>query len=190
MPSYISYRGLVMNKRAFAISEAVGCFVIYAAAVYLHFAYTLSGGSALGLLFGAVNESVWEHVKIFSAAYAGWAILQLCWIRVPFRKYAVAKCIGLYSLMIGITAFYYAYTAITGTNIPAVDIISSAVAVIAAQLISYLGTTGDNRLEELFHPALMMIMLYYLMFFSFTVFPPRAELFRDPVTGGYGINGM
>ncbi|MBR1535303.1 MAG: hypothetical protein IJ639_13130, partial [Ruminococcus sp.] len=88
-----------MKNKTLAISEAVGCVVIYAAAVYLHFAYPLSGGSALSILFGAVNESVWEHAKIFSAAYIGWSILQLCWVKVRFSQYLVAKCIGLYLLM-------------------------------------------------------------------------------------------
>ena len=33
----------------------------------------------------------------------------------------------------------------------------------------------------------MLLTLYYLMFFSFTIFPPKTELFRDPVGGGFGI---
>lgn len=179
-----------MNKKAFAISEAVGCAVIFAAAVYLHFAYLLSGGSALGMVFGAVNESVWEHVKIFSAAYTGWAMIQLCWIRVPFRRYVAAKCAGLYFLMGFMILFFYTYTYFAGTNILWLDILSSFVTVAAAQFISFMGTTGDNRLGEYFAPALMLLMLYYLMFFSFTVFPPKLGLFRDPVFGGYGIEAQ
>lgn len=179
-----------MTERSLAISEAVGCAVIYAAAVYLHFAYQLSGGSALGMLFGAVNESVWEHVKIYSAAYAGWALIQLCWIKVPFRKYIAAKCAGLYFLMTFMIVFFYTYTAFAGKNIPWVDISSSFLVVIAAQAISFFGCVGDNRLGELFAPALMLIMLYYLMFFSFTVFPPKLGLFRDPINGGYGIDTL
>jgi hypothetical protein len=35
----------------------------------------------------------------------------------------------------------------------------------------------------------MLLMLYYVMFFSFTVFPPRSWLFRDPLTGGFGVRG-
>ena len=176
-----------MNKRALMISEIIGCAAIYSAAVYLHFAYTLSSGSALGLVFGAVNESVWEHVKIFSSAYAGWALLQLMWIKVPFRRYAVSKCIGLYTLMGGIICFYYAYTAIMGTGSPSVYIIFSVIAVILTQLLSFELTVSDNRLEEFFHPAMMLFLLYYLMYFSFSIFPPHAGLFRDPVSGGYGI---
>ena len=173
-------------KRRAATSEAVGAVAIYSAAVFLHFVNAFGGG-ALGLVFGAVNESVWEHVKIFSFAYVGWAILQLCWLRVPFRQYAVAKCIGLYLLMGGMIGFYYAYTAFTGGNILAVDILSSLVLLLLVQGLSYALEVRDGHLRELFVPAMLLLLLYYLMFFSFTVFAPRLPLFRDPVTGGYGI---
>lgn len=176
-----------MDKRAFAISEAVGCVVIYAAAVFLHFFYQLSGGSPLSILYGAVNESVWEHLKIFSAGYIGYALLQLCWLKAPFKRYVAAKCAGLYALMIAIAGFHYLYTAVIGRSIPLVDIISSAVIVVLAQLLSYVLMTGDNRIEDFFVPSLMLLLLYYLMFFSFTIFPPKLGLFRDPVSGGYGL---
>ena len=35
-------------------------------------------------------------------------------------------------------------------------------------------------------PAVFLLMLYYLMFFSFTIYPPKAELFRDPLASGTG----
>lgn len=178
-----------MNKRRVAFSEAVGCAVIYCAAVLLHFVYPLSGGAALSILFGAVNESIWEHLKIFTAPYIGWALLQLCWLKLPFRRYVAAKCIGLYVMMGAIIGFYYGYTALIGTSIPWVDIFSSLLTVIGVQTLTYALETADNRLGDYFAPALMLIMLYYLMFFSFTIFPPKAGLFRDPVSGGFGILG-
>lgn len=175
-----------MNKSKVTLSEAAGAAVIYAAAVYLHFAYRLSGGSALGILFGAVNESIWEHVKIFSGAYVGYSILQLCWLRLPFRQYLTAKCIGLYFLMGSMIGFCI-YTRFTGAPVYQADIISSLVIVILTQTLTFFLETGDNRLAEYFQPAVMLILLYYLMFFSFTIFPPKTDLFRDPVSGSCGI---
>lgn len=175
-----------MKKSSVALSEAAGCAVIYAAAVYLHFAYQLHQ-SALSIVFGAVNESVWEHVKIFSVAYTGYAMLQATWLGIPFRHYAVAKVLGLYLLMGGMIGFNAVYTAFTGRNIPAVDILSSLILVILVQLVTFLLETSSINLEEYFAPAMLMLMLYYLMFFSFTIFPPKAGLFRDPVSGSIGV---
>ena len=178
-----------MDKRRVAVSEAVGAVAIYSAAVFLHFAFGLSGRSALGMLFGAVNESVWEHVKIFSIAYTGWALIQLCWLKVPFKQYVVAKCAGLYTLMALIIGSFYLYTAFTGRAIFQVDIVTSALFTVFAQWLSFRLITGENRIRDYYMPALMLLGLYYLMFFSFTVSPPRIGLFRDPLSGDYGIPG-
>ena len=175
-----------MKNKCFAISEAAGCIVIFAAAVVLHFAFDIFGPGALTILFGAVNESVWEHVKVFSAAYVGYALLELLWIRVGFRRYVAAKCVGLYALMGGIIAFHYGYTLFTGKAVTWADIVGSAVIVALAQFLSYRLAQSDLPLQEYFAPAVFLLMLYYLMFFSFTIYPPKAELFRDPISGGFG----
>lgn len=176
-----------MDRKKAAISEAAGAVVIYAAAVFLHFVYPLSGASALSILFGAVNESVWEHVKIFTIAYSGFALLQFTWLDPPFRRYIAAKCIGLYALMAAMIGFFYLYTAFTGRAVWQVDVISSAVFVCAVQALTFYLETSQNRLSEYFAPAVMLLMLYYLMFFSFTIYPPKAGLFRDPISGIYGV---
>ena len=176
-----------MKKQAVALSEAAGCVFIYAVAVLLHYIYPLSRGSALSILLGAVNESVWEHTKIFSAAYLVWSVLQLCWLKVGFHRYVTVKCIGLYTLIGLIAGCYYAYTAFTGKSVLLVDILTSLAAVVLTQALTFLLETGDNRLADYFMPALMLLMLYYLMFFSFTAYPPKIELFRDPVSDTYGL---
>lgn len=179
-----------MKNKCFAISEAVGCVVIYAAAVVLHFSLNWFGPGALAILFGAVNESVWEHIKIFSVAYLGFALLQLLWIRVDFRRYVAAKTAGLYFLMGGIIALHYGAAAVAGEPPAWADIGGAAVLVILAQLLSYRLTVGRLSLREYFAPALLLLALYYLMFFSFTIYPPKTALFRDPLTGGYGYPGQ
>lgn len=174
-----------MSDKRLAISEAAGCAVIYGAAVFLHFMFPWFGPGALTILFGAVNESVWEHLKIFSAAYTGWALLQLLWVNVRFRQYVAAKCAGLYLLMGGIAGLHYGYSALFGRS-PAADILGAAVTVILAQLLSYRMTVSTKDYGEYFAPAICLLTLYYLMFFSFTVYPPKTELFRDPRSGGFG----
>lgn len=176
-----------MDKKSMALSEAAGCVVIYCVAVLLHFAYPLSGGAALSIVFGAVNESVWEHTKIFAAPYIGWALMQLCWLKSPFRQYVVSKVIGLYLMAGVIIGSAYLLSLFSEHPILFLDIAVSLVAVLAAQALSHYLETADNRLSDYFYPALMLLTLYYLMFFSFTIFPPKTELFRDPVGGGFGI---
>ena len=176
-----------MSERKFRILEIVGAPVIYLTATLLHFVYDLSGGSTLSILFGSVNESVWEHVKIFAVGYVLWSVIELLWVKPPFKKFVVAKTVSLYFLSIAIVTFFYAYNLFTKEPILWLDLLSSAVFVILSQYLSYRLITNDNDIEDYFPVAVLLLMTYFVMFFSFTVFPPKIDLFKDPVTGMYGI---
>ena len=184
--SEVGSGGRWMNNRSFVISETAGCAAVLAGAAFLHAAVPLFGSGALTILFGAVNESVWEHVKVLSAAYAGYALLQLMWIETDFRAYVAAKCAGLYLLMgsyIFLRCGCAAFMEETGT---VVAFLSAGAAVVFAQLLTFRLMESRLPLRDWFMPALFLLTLYYLMFFSFTVLPPKAELFKDPITGGFG----
>lgn len=176
-----------MNTKLFKRLTIIGIPVIYLIATLLHFVYDLTNGSVLSILFGAVNESVWEHVKIFAVGYVIWSIIELLWVKPPFKKFVTAKTISLYFLSLSIIVFFYGYNAILDGPFLWLDLLSSAVFVTLAQLISYKLITSENSIEDYFAVALMLLMLYFIMFFSFTVFPPKIDLFKDPVTGMYGI---
>ena len=176
-----------MKNKLFKTLSIIGVPVIYAIASALHFFYDLTNGSVLAILFSAVNESVWEHVKIFAVGFVIWSVIELLWAKPPFKKFIVAKILSLYFLSLAIIVFFYSYTTIIGEPILAVDLISSAIFVALSQYISYRLTLSDNNIEEYFIVCIMLIMLYFVMFFSFTLFPPEIDLFKDPVTGMYGI---
>ncbi|MDO4749001.1 MAG: DUF6512 family protein [Eubacteriales bacterium] len=178
-----------MNKKLFTILEFIGVPIIYLIASVLHFVYDWSGGSVLSILFGAVNESVWEHVKIFAVAFTLWTAIELLAVKPPFKKFVVAKTISLYFLSLSIIVFFYAYNLFTSKPILWLDLLSSFVFTLLSQTISYYLTTKENTITDYFPVAVMLIMLYFMMFFSFTVFPPKADLFKDPVTCMYGIIG-
>ena len=176
-----------MNERKFKTLEIVGVVVIYLIATFLHFVYDLSGGSTLSILFGAVNESVWEHIKIFAVGYVVWALIEILWVKPPFKKFVTAKTVSLYFLSISIIVFFYTYNLFTEEPILIVDLLSSFVFVALSQYISFRLTVSDNEIEDYFAVAVLLLMTYFVMFFSFTVFPPKVDLFKDPVTGMYGI---
>lgn len=178
-----------MNTKQFKTLEIIGAPVIYLIATLLHFVYDLSHGSTLSILFGAVNESVWEHVKIFAVGFVLWSVIELLWGKPQFMKFIVAKTFCLYLLSVLIIVFFYIYTFFTGEHIVVVDLVSSAFFVVLTQYISYRLIMSDKELSHYFVLACMLLMLFFIMFFSFTVFPPQADLFKDPVTGMYGIIG-
>ncbi len=178
-----------MKEKRYKILEFIGVPVIYLIATFLHFVYDLTDGSTLSILFGAVNESVWEHIKIFSVGFVLWSIIVLLSSKPPFYKFVVAKTISLYFLSLSIAVFFYTYTFFTKEPILVVDLLSSLIFVFLAQYISYRLVTSSNHIGEYFVVAVMLLMLFFVMFFSFSVFPPKADIFKDPVTGMYGIIG-
>ncbi|MEE0264599.1 MAG: DUF6512 family protein [Acutalibacteraceae bacterium] len=167
--------------------EIWGVFFVFISGTLLHFFYQWSNGSALAVLFGAVNESVWEHIKIFAVPYVVWSIMELAFSIPYFRQFVVAKVFGLYLLTALIISFFYLYTTILGTHILIVDIISVFIWIAAAHFFSYRVTTSEKDLRYLFPLCLGLLFLFMVMFFCFTAAPPHIELFKDPITGMYGI---
>ena len=176
-----------MNQKLYRTLTIIGVPVIYLIASALHFFYDLSNGSVLSILFSAVNESVWEHIKIFTVGFVVWSFVELFWAKPPFKKFITAKILSLYFLSLSIIVFFYSYTTVIGKAILAVDLVSSFIFVALSQYITYRLVTSENKSADYFAVAVMLIMLYFVMFFSFTLFPPKIDLFKDPVTGMYGI---
>lgn len=167
--------------------EIVGVFFVFISGTLLHFLYDWSDGSMLGVLFGSVNESVWEHIKIFAMPYIVWSVIELACSIPYFRQFIVAKVLGLYLLCGLITGFFYLYTMILGRHVLFIDITSVFMWIAIAHIFSYKATTSYKDLRHLFPLCLGLLFLFLAMYFSFTAVPPHIELFKDPVTGMYGI---
>lgn len=176
------------TKAEFLRMERFGTVFVFAAAVLLHFIYDISGHQAWSVIFGAVNESVWEHIKIFALPYVIWSFIELFCIRLPFKRFVVTKTATLYLIMIAIPLLYYAYTAALGTGYLWVDILISVLVTVLAFFCSYKIMTEVKNIEKFYPLALFMLAVYYIMFAFFTAAPPKIFLFQDPVTGVYGIS--
>lgn len=176
-----------MNIKLFRGLEIAGTVFIFLLATALHFAYELTDGSVFSILFGAVNESVWENTKIFLIAYSVWAVVELLVSNVHFKSFVAGKTAGVYALGLFIIISHYLVKAFTGRTILWLDIALSVVGIILAQLLSYRLAVDHKASKQYFYPALVFLSLFFICIFSFTVFPPHIELFRDEQTGFYGI---
>ena len=157
----------------------------------LHFTFEFSGGwMPLGVI-SAVNESVWEHLKLAFWPAVFWTIIEFFFVQKPARNtspgFIFAKAIGAYIMPLVIVAIFYSYTALTGHSILAIDLSSFVIAVVTGQVISY-KAWSSLRLSGGFNLlGLAMLVIGGLLFAIFTFYPPGAGIFQDPVTGGYGI---
>lgn len=174
------------NKIVF-IYELIGVVFIIFLGSALHFTFALSGNQPIVGAFSAVNESVWEHLKL-----AFWPALLLTVIEYPLLRKAAnnfftAKAIGAYLMVTIIPLVFYFYTALSGKSIFAIDISSFLVAVIIGQLLSYKLLTYRQLTGNLNKIFVAVIILLALAFIVFTYYPPQLQIFKDSLTGKYGI---
>ena len=152
----------------------------------LHFTFEWSGNQPLVGVFSAVNESVWEHLKIAFWPALLYLIFEYRYLYKKSNNFFFAKTLGIYSIMIIIPAIFYSYTIFFEENL-IIDIGSFILAIIIGQLISY-RLLINKKLAKIYElMSLVVLIILALAFVVFTFYPPQLQLFQDPNTGEYGI---
>jgi len=176
------------TERKFAFGyELAGIVFIVIVGSMLHFTFELSGHQPVVGVFSAVNESVWEHLKLGFWPALVWALFEYRSIRESTNNFFFAKTVGIYLIPIVIPILFYSYTAVIGESVLVIDILTFVVAVIVGQLVSYKLLTYGKLPDMLNNISLVALVLLGVAFVLFTFHPPHLSLFRDPVTGEYGI---
>lgn len=154
----------------------------------LHFLYDLTGGSVLFAPFSAVNESTWEHMKLLYFPMLVYALIQSRF----FRERKDFWCVKLTGSLIGLTLIPVSFYTLGGVFGSTPDWVNIAIFFISAAVAFFVETQlfkkGDLpcRVPLL---ALTIIVLIGVMFVVFSFCTPQIPLFRDPLSGRYGIGG-
>lgn len=176
-----------MSNRRTLFYELAGIIFIIAFGSVLHFTFEWSGRQVAVGVFSAVNESVWEHLKLGFWPAIAFALFEFKQLRKTVNNFLVAKTVSIYLIPTVIVIIFYSYTSILGKSILAIDILTFIAAVIAGQTASYKLLTGKKLAHKLSIVCFIALLLLALAFVLFTFYPPRLTLFQDPVTGKYGI---
>ena len=170
------------DKTAFIFCLAGFLFTVAFGALS-HFIYQWSGRNRIAALFFPVNESTWEHLKlVFFPAFLYFAVAAV----VTGKRYSAAAFLCVLMAAALIVAIFYSYTAIVGKSYVIADILTFVVAVFAGYVVAYFVLTSDIN-SALNNVSLAGIAAIVVLCFCFTYFTPQCFLFRDPVSGGYGI---
>jgi len=163
--------------------ELVGIGVIIVLGSLLHFAFDWSGRWPPVGSIAAVNESVWEHLKLGFWPALAYAIAEYKYLKRVANNFPFAKTAGIYLIPITIVVLYYSYTAILGRGRLVVDILILVVAVITGQLVSYELLVIAPLAERLNRLSPIALVLLGLSFILFAFHAPLLPIFRDSVTG-------
>jgi hypothetical protein len=172
------------NKKYFFL-----CGIFTAAlGTFLHFLFDLSGEAKIFALFSAVNESVFEHLKLlfwpfFITVIIGFFVLE------HKKRIFLPAAIAVFSGMFFIASVHFTYKAFLGRSYSFIDISLFYVAVILSYLIFYiLYKNGFGARSVGAFIGFSLFALIILAFIYFTINPPHTEAFLDPLTKTYGIN--
>jgi hypothetical protein len=175
------------QKRTILHYELVGTLFIILLGSLLHFTFELSGYNPVVGVFSAVNESVWEHLKLGFWPALLYAIIEYRRIKKDVNNFFVAKTVVAYAITVIIPAIFYSYTLFTGESIFMIDILSFIVAVIIGQYLSYRILIRKQLSDKLEKAAVIALLLLAAAFIVFTFMPPHLPPFQDPISGEYGI---
>ncbi|MBE6563569.1 MAG: hypothetical protein E7660_07515 [Ruminococcaceae bacterium] len=152
----------------------------------LHFLYGLTGENVLTAPFSAVNESTWEHMKILFIPLFFFALIQSRYFKET-KSFWCVKLLGTLEGLILIPVLFYTYNGTFGKSPDFVNIgiffaSAATVFLLEAQLLK----NETFRCKRPWLPFLLLCLIFGL-FVLFTFNTPQIPLFKDPISGGYGI---
>ncbi len=173
-------------KRSMGFWEFFGFAFTSLGGTLLHFLYDWLGGALWIAPFSGVNESTWEHMKLLFWPMFLYALVQ----RFFFRERGDFWCVKLRGILLGITLIpiiFYTYNGVIGRSS---DWINIAIFFISAGA-AYIYQTRQFKKEsrDCKHPKLAFALLWViaLLFIVFTFLTPEIGIFKDPLTGEYGV---
>lgn len=166
--------------------ELIGFFAISILGSFLHFTFELSGNWMPLAAISAVNESVWEHLKIGFWPALIYAIVEYPYLRKRVNNFMFAKSMGIFAIPLFIAMLFYTYSGIFEVEILIVDILIFIAAVAIGQYIGYRLMIKGMTPRALNVAGLVLIITLAVMFVLYTYWPPHLPIFQDPM-GIYGI---
>ncbi|TXT65442.1 MAG: conserved membrane protein of unknown function [Promethearchaeota archaeon] len=154
---------------------------------FLHFLFELSGNFPPIGAISAVNESIWEHLKLGYWPLVFFGILEYRNVNKESQNFFLANLVSALLILFIIPVFFYTYTAIIGEHILWLDIFSFIFAVSVGQFVSYKIMMKSEFNLKISYISVFGIIIIGVLFVVFTYFPPQIPLFEDSLTGMYGI---
>lgn len=174
-------------KKSLKLWQIVGFLFTGIWGVLLHFLYDWTNKSIIAAPFSAVNESIWEHMKLLFFPMFVFALIEYGFIGKDYKNFWCVKLVGTVIGLLLIPVIYYSYTGIFGINADWFNIVIFFIAAAAAYFIeNILLINGIGVCRRSFVPFVILCVIA-AVFVIFTFVQPQIPLFRDPTSGGYGI---
>lgn len=165
---------------------AGAAFMIVAGSA-LHFAFDWVDGWRPMALLAAVNESIWEHLKLAFWPGVAWTLGQRIASPAETEDIWSVKGVSLLVTAALIVTIFVSYTAILGENRLALDIGTFVVAVTAGQALAAWMRVRTATARFLVWTGRVLLAVQIAAYASLTYFPPDIWFFVEVGTGLRGI---
>lgn len=173
-------------KRSIGLWQLFGFAVTALGGTILHFLYDWLGEAWWIAPFSGVNESTWEHMKLLFWPMLIFAVAQSFF----FKSRRDFWCVKLRGALLGLSLIpilFYTYNGAVGRS---PDWLNIAIFFISAA-IAFLYETrlfNENRLAcRLPKIPIVILSAIAVSFVVFTFLTPEIGIFRDPISGSFGI---
>ena len=174
-------------KQSICYWQVAGFLITSMLGTFLHFLFDLSGQSVAAALVSAVNESIWEHMKLIYYPTLLFTLVEYRFWGKNYKQFWCVKLMGILTGLVLIPTIYCTYTGIFGAS---VDWLNIAIFFLAAGTAYWL----ESKLIQKEYTcrlnariAIFLIVMIGIVFTVFTFNPPEIPFFKDPMTGSYGF---
>ena len=172
-------------------AQIVAIIVCLFLGTLLHFIYKWSGKNLFVACFSAVNESVWEQLKLVFYPMILMTIIEYPFVKEQVNNYVEAKTIGIFVSISFIVITFFTYSGIIGASFLLIDIIIFIVSIVLGEIVSYkLMIREDESSTKSKILAIVIIIFLLVSFLVYTYNTPMVNLFRDLETGIYGLDEL
>lgn len=174
-------------KKRIVCWQIVGVIFTGILGIFLHFLFELTNGNIIAAIFSAVNESIWEHMKILFYPMLIYAVIESYFVENQQEYFWSIKLRGILLGQVLIPMLYYTYTGILGTS---ADWFNIAIYFIVTIVVFLTENKLLQKKSELFGKedwAMILLGAIAVIFTVLTFAPPQIPLFEDPMTGEYGF---
>ena len=151
----------------------------------LHFLFDWMGRGIVVGMFSAVNESIWEHMKLLYWPMLMFALVEYALWGKEQPGFWHVKLLGTLAGLLLIPVLFYTYTGVFGVMI---DWLNIAIFFVTAVFVFWMETKllESKRTWPDCRLSFWGLCLIGAAFWVLTFWPASIPLFQDPVTGTYG----
>ena len=173
-------------KRSVSLWQFIGFGFASLFGTLLQFLYEWTGNSLIVAPFSSINESTWEHMKLLFFPMFIFAIFEY----FLFEGREDFWCVKLKGTAVGISLIpilFYTYNGVIGKSPDWINIAIFFISAAAAYWLETKWFSKENKKCISSKWSFLILCVIAVAFVVFTFITPPIAIFKDPVSGGYGI---